>query len=88
MLDFVYFDLRIGKGVMEWFHEKKLFKQYNVKSAEEIWTNLADYFKKNEKAKPSPLSKPNSLSKAKLYEEYLSRTNDDDIIITKFITKA
>ena len=63
MLDFVYFDLRIGKGVMEWFHEKKLFKQYNVKSAAEIWTNLDDYFKKNEIKKCAKAALPHCIKK-------------------------
>ena len=63
MLDFVYFDLRIGKGVMEWFHEKKLFKQYDVKSAAEIWTNLDDYFKKNEIKKCAKAALPHCIKK-------------------------
>ena len=47
MLEFVEFDLRIGKGVMKWFNDKKLYKQYNVSSSEKIWSYLDDYFKNN-----------------------------------------
>ena len=47
MLEFVEFDLRIGKGVMKWFNDKKLYKQYNVSSSEKIWNYLAKYFKDN-----------------------------------------
>jgi hypothetical protein len=46
MLDFVKFDLEIGKGIMKWFDEEKLGVKYDPSSSEEIWSNLTRYFKK------------------------------------------
>jgi hypothetical protein len=46
MLEFVKFDLEIGKGIMEWFDEEKLGEKYDPSSSEEIWSNLTRYFKK------------------------------------------
>ena len=47
ILDFIRFDLQIGKRIMKWFNDKKLAEKYNVSSSEEIWANLDKYLEEN-----------------------------------------
>ena len=46
LLKFVKYDLEIAKRYMIWFDEHELGKQY-ASNANEIWTNLKEYFDKN-----------------------------------------
>ena len=46
ILDFIKFDLTIGKGVMEWFDTHNMNQKYNTPT-QEIWSNLNTYFEKH-----------------------------------------
>ncbi len=48
ILEFIEFDLRIAKGVMDWFDEKNLGEKYNSNS-KGIWSHLDKYFQNNPK---------------------------------------
>ena len=47
ILDFIKFDLTIGKGVMEWFDTHNMNQKYNTPT-QEIWSNLNTYFEKHD----------------------------------------
>ena len=77
--------------------KEKVKKKVTITSSEPNQKSVMDYFKKNKPVNSSPLAKSSesnpepyssynsnsntNSSKAKLYEEYLARTNDNDIIL-------